>query len=344
MTDSATNSLSREKMQQILAAAGSAPAEDQTQPEATEYDWNQPHCFDNEQLQRIGNFAHRTTEILAEKLRSICTTSFAITAEAPVQSFADDLLRQITEGQQSIYYLAFGTKQAAAAKQQETKPAETSQFSGALSMPLETAARWAKQLLGDTESEAEPKSDINLSELEESLLLDFGETIIEAISEAADISAIQPLSGLTKNELPFESGQVEPLCRLTFNLAEATSEQEAKIGQFGIITPCYSLEPIAGSAGSTEADAMQSAAVDVSAAMQQNLQQIQVCLTARLASTTFTFEQLAGLQENDIVLLDKRTDEPIELVVEDRTLFLARPARSTGKYAVVITEMVSESA
>ncbi len=45
-----------------------------------------------------------------------------------------------------------------------------------------------------------------------------------------------------------------------------------------------------------------------------------------------------SLGVGDILLLDKKTDEPVELVVEDRVLFRGRPARSGGKYAVVITE------
>ena len=37
--------------------------------------------------------------------------------------------------------------------------------------------------------------------------------------------------------------------------------------------------------------------------------------------------------------IDKRIEEPVELIVNGRTVLRGRPAKSAGKYAVVITEL-----
>ncbi len=65
---------------------------------------------------------------------------------------------------------------------------------------------------------------------------------------------------------------------------------------------------------------------------------LSVSVTAQLASTVLTFEEIMGLGVDDILLLDKRTNEPVELIVKGRTVFRGRPAKSDGRYAVVITE------
>lgn len=47
-----------------------------------------------------------------------------------------------------------------------------------------------------------------------------------------------------------------------------------------------------------------------------------------------------NLQVNDMLLLDKSVDEPIELIVEGKAVFSGRPAKSGGKYAAVIGAML----
>jgi flagellar motor switch protein FliM len=63
-----------------------------------------------------------------------------------------------------------------------------------------------------------------------------------------------------------------------------------------------------------------------------------VLITGQLASTMLSFEEIMDLQVNDIVLLDKRIDQPVELIVDDRTIYYGYPAKSEGNYAVKITD------
>jgi flagellar motor switch protein FliM len=55
-----------------------------------------------------------------------------------------------------------------------------------------------------------------------------------------------------------------------------------------------------------------------------------------------TFEEIVNLQVDDILVLDKRIDQPAELIVDDRTYYYGCPAKSAGKYAVTITNMAAE--
>jgi flagellar motor switch protein FliM len=50
-----------------------------------------------------------------------------------------------------------------------------------------------------------------------------------------------------------------------------------------------------------------------------------------------------NLQADDILLLDKRVDQPAELIVDGRTVYYGYPAKSEGKYAVTITNKAEAS-
>ncbi len=78
---------------------------------------------------------------------------------------------------------------------------------------------------------------------------------------------------------------------------------------------------------------------DISKAIRSHLEEMPVSVTAKLASAQLTFEQIASLQTDDILLLDSKVEEPVELFVEGRRFFKGRPAKSAGKYAVAITEL-----
>ncbi len=68
-----------------------------------------------------------------------------------------------------------------------------------------------------------------------------------------------------------------------------------------------------------------------------------VYITAQLASTVFTLKEIMSLEVGDILLLDKKVNEPIELITSGKTALLGRPAKLAGKFAVVITEQVTET-
>jgi flagellar motor switch protein FliM len=67
-----------------------------------------------------------------------------------------------------------------------------------------------------------------------------------------------------------------------------------------------------------------------------------VFITGKLASAVLTFEEIMDLQPDDILLLDKKVDQPAELIVGDRTVYYGSPAKSAGKYAVAITNTAAK--
>jgi flagellar motor switch protein FliM len=75
--------------------------------------------------------------------------------------------------------------------------------------------------------------------------------------------------------------------------------------------------------------------------MLSHIEKIHVTVTANLAKTDFPFEDLMNLQAGDVLMLDKKIDQPIELLVKNKPVFRGTPASRDGKFAAVITEIVN---
>ncbi len=315
----AANNLSNEKIHQLLIAVGSGPLEDTTGIKATEYNWNQPHYFDRKQLNRLDEFTKKVARAMAVKFVDFCHSEFDVSVVSTTQHFAAELIDQAIESGQDDYYLAFGTDQ--------------SHPCGLISIPTQTAFIWATQLLGDPESEEDSGRD--LSQLEESLLLDLLSALIEEFSQK--IWDFQPVKNIVRRLFPLELEGTEELCKITFDVKKTDQE---KSSEAYILILCSELETAVGKAEQTVGVF---SADDISKAILGHMQQMPVCITAQLASIVLTLEEIMGLEVGDILLLDKKVNEPIELITSGRTALLGRPAKLAGKHALVITELFDDT-
>lgn len=317
MSSTPTDNLSRDGIQQLLATVGSTPTEDTSQIAATEYDWRQSHYFSSSQLSKLDDFTKKVAAAVAEKFTHLCHSDFNVTISSTTQHFAGELLDQILSSEQRDYYLAFGPDQE--------------HLCGLISIPPQTAVTWATELLGDSESERE--SSKVLSQLEESLLLDIGSAIVEVLSSSLyGYYDFQPDKTIIQGQLPIELQGAEEICKIALGVKKTDSENGSEAY---ILIPCSMLAPVVGKAAQADGEF---SAEDISKAMLSHVHEIPVSVIAQLASTVLTFEQIINLRPGDILLLDKRTDESVELIMDGRIFFHGRPAKSAGQYAVVITE------
>jgi flagellar motor switch protein FliM len=319
MNETVAAHLSRDQVRQLLAAVGSEPAEDTTKIEASAYDWHQPHYFSREQLGNLENFTREFEAAMADKFTQLCRQNFDVTVAAATQHYAGKLLGQLSGGEQQDYYLAYG-------------PAK-GQACGFIGIPEQAAITWVTQLLGDAESEKEPTE--TLSHLEESLLLDVGAAILGALCASLHSSQLFEVTGtIVRGEPPVELPDLEELCKITFAVQKTGSEKRCEAY---LVVSCSRLTPLMGG---TARLGHKPSAEHISKAIVGHLQEMPITITARFARALLTFEEVMSLRPCDILLLNKPLDEPIELIVEGRTLFHGRPAKSAGQYAVTISELI----
>ena len=314
MSNTAIRNLGREKIQQVLASVGSQKTDDSDKVEAVEYNWHQPNYFSSKQLEKLDSFTEKVAQNWARKFTQLYHNDFNVAVVSTTQHFADEFITG--NDAQGDYYLALG--------------AEDQTF-GLIGMPNQTAISWVTQLLGDTKS-AE-NSDRDLSQLEQSLLFDIASGVIGALSASYDHHDLHPVGEIVNGRMPVKLKSTEELCKITFSIKKADSENS--FDAYFLIF-CEKLRPVAGEKVQAGEDF---SAQDISKAMLGHLQDIPVSVTVRLVHTMFNFHEIMSLQVDDILLLDKNVNEPVELIVEGQTLFRGRSAKSDGKHAVMITEL-----
>ena len=316
MSTSVADNPNRQKIQQLLDAVGVESEEDtKCNIDAYDYNWSQCRYFSSSQLKELASFTEKVAQSCARKLTQFYHNDFSVSIVSTTLHYAGEFMgRGKTRGN---YFLAFGTN--------------PDHPSGLVGIPDQTAIVWATELLGDSKSADDSKR--HLSPLEESLLHDSASGIAEALSEPLDHCDFQAAAEIVKDQMPIEFKGHEELCKITFSVKKSDSKAASE-AYFLIL--CNELQP----AMEEDATAQVLSAEDTSNAMLNHIYEVPVLVKAQLDSTVFTFEEIMNLGVGDILLLDKKTDEPIELIVEDRILFRGWPAKSAGKYAVVITETV----
>ncbi len=311
---SEASSIVSEKIQQILASVGSQKQDDSDKAEAAEYNWHQPHYFGSNQLKRLDGFVEKVAKSCTQKFTQLYHSDFNVAIVSTTQHFASELFN--SDNEQSDYHLAFGNEE---------------QVFGLVGIPGQTAIIWATQLLGDSKSAED--SDGDLSPLEQSLLFDIASGIIKALSDSYDGYDLRPLSEIVRGQMPIELDGTEEICKITFSVKKPDSENSSE-AYFLIF--CDKLQTIVGQKAQTGKVFSDQ---DISKAMHNHLQDTPVSVTVQLARVMFNFQEIMSLEVDDILLLDKRVNEPAELIVEGKAIFRGQPAKSESKHAVVITEL-----
>ncbi len=320
MSGKTVNNPAWEKINQLRKAARAGSKQDESPPEGTEYNWHEPHYFSRTQFLRLNDFVKRATVALTDKFSGFCGSEFDVAADFVTQHFAGEFVKSASDGTSRDYYLPFGSN--------------LEHPCGLIGLPEETAIVWARQLLGDAESDN--RSDKTLSQLEESLLLDLTSALIEGFSRSGAGAELHPAGIIVKGLWPLEVTGTEELCKISVNVRKAGSQDASKA--YFLMT-CEALKAAIGLDAQTS---VQFSANDISRAILNHLQTMPVTVTARLASTTLTFGEVMNLRVDDVLLLDKKVDEPAELVVDGRTVYCGWPTKSAGKYALTIVPGTTE--
>ncbi len=312
------DNLSREKIHRLLAAIGSRTPDDNRPIEATEYDWHQPHCFTSDQLKKLTEFAGKAAATIARKIGVLCQSNFEVKITSISQHFAGNFLGQANTAQSQApdnYYLPIVTSKE--------------QSCGFLSIPPQTANVWATQLLG--EAAAKENTDMSLSKLEESLLLDMAILVVQSLSESDPNCTVRPRANALTNRMPLELKGTEEFCKISFAVRKDASQNSSDAH---ILILCETLTPVVGETTAGELIPPK----DLPKVMLSHIEKMPVAVTARLATAAVTVEQMIGLAADDLLLLDKKITEPIELIVEGRTLCHGRCGKTEGSYAFVVNE------
>ena len=317
MINGVDNKLTKERIQQLIAAVGSKPPEEEGNTDTEEYNWYEPHYFNNEHLAKFAGLTEKMAINIREKFVDLSRSEFDVSIISTTQHYASELSEKTLNEEEKEYFVIYG--------------ADKEHLFGLFGMPEKTALTWARQLLGD--SEVTEDSEKKFSKLEESLLLDLSSVLIKIFSELfLDNKDVCLERNLVKQKWPLENQSTEELCKICFNVKKHDSEN-ASIAYF--VIPCNKLDSVLG-VNTLNTDNTNTG--DIHRNILDHLGLTQVQVTTQLACANLSFEDVMNLQVDDIVVLEKRVDEPIELKVGNRTVCYGWPGKCSGEYVLKVVD------
>lgn len=311
MTEKPRNQLTLDKIRQLMNCVA-VPAGETAEPvQASNYDWTVPHCFNSTVPEKLNEFAGIIASALMSRFDRFLQSSFEVSVSQITQHYAEKYINSIIEAQSKDYYLIL--------------KAEKDLSCGLVIVPNATAAYWLKILLGESEP-----TQKEISQLEQFLLGDLISQLAEAFISTNRLLNLTAAKTLLNENFSLDIAGSEELCKLTFDIVQKGNEQRC---QMHIVLPCSKLQPIVA----TVSNKKKLTPEQVKNMILEHAKQLPVEITARFAETELKFEQILALQKGDVLMLDKKITEPVELIVEGKTRYLAHTAKCGGKLAVKIT-------
>jgi len=300
-------------VEQLFKAARSRPVR-ASQSEAADFPFDRPNRFTRGQLARLDEFARQMADCAGQKARQMLHTTVDFLPAAWVQHYAGSL-RQAS-GENLHHVVAISVEGGGAV--------------GMIGLSAATATQWLARLLGgcgpteDDESEARA-----LSDLERDLLLDIAAGFVEALRTAAGSfggSAFQAARKLGAWPEGLDSEDTAEYCLL--DLAAKESGQ----GGLAILLTGQTAALLAGEPAPRVSRAAGNAA------MRGHVEQMPVEARAML-SASLSVREVMALAPGDVVVLNQRIDEPVDLEVDGQLVFRGHPARQGGQLALQFAEL-----
>ncbi|MFA5424032.1 MAG: FliM/FliN family flagellar motor switch protein [Phycisphaerae bacterium] len=310
MTEKPRNQITLDKIRQLMNYIG-VPKDPAEKIEATDYDWTVPHCFNSAELEKLNEFAGIIAPALTSRFDKFLQSSFEVSVSQITQHYAEKYISSIIEAQNKDYYLIL--------------KGEKDSSCGLVIVPNDTAAYWLKILLGESET-----TQKEISQLENFLLGDLISQLADAVIISDRRLNLTAAKTLLSENFSLDIAGSEELCKITFDIMQNGSDQHC---QMHIVLPCSKLQPIVTAISNKKKLTPE----QVKNMILEHAKQLPVGITARFAEAELKFEQILTLQKGDVLMLDKKITEPVELIVEGRTRYLAHTAKCDGRLAVRIT-------
>ena len=325
--------LSQNEIDELLAALSTGEVdvseieEEKKKKKVRKYDFSRPDKFAKDQL--------RTLEIIHENFSRL------------LNNFLSGYLRTYIEvdviSVQSLIYTEFSNS--------ISNPAilgivDFAPFSGQviIDVSADIANAMIERVLGGTgKSVSASKENRSLTEIEMTLLRNVLIKFINLLKEPwGNIVELRPKLENIETNAQFAQivSPAESVALITFNLHIGENE-----GMVNICIPHYVIEPILPSLSSrlwfATSNKREMTEVERDA-LETGISRSKINMTAVVGASTITVSELMNLQKGDIILLNKRVEDALDVFVEDKVKFRAKPGIKKKNVAIMVTEVVEE--
>ena len=203
---------------------------------------------------------------------------------------------------------------------------------GYLNIQIEAAIVLIAQLLRDPEASVGMNG--TLSSVEESILQDASTIITDtmvAVLQENGQTALKRADRIVSGEWPLEARHLQDLCGFSFEIAFPQKTVEITIMAVGeILDAALGIVPRVQKPLSP---------AELSKKISRQLHEAPVTVTAQLCISSIRVEDLVTLEVGDVLVIDKKTTEPIETLLNGRLCFHAWPAICEGRLSLVVANV-----
>lgn len=297
------------KMRSLVEPEGPAP-------DAATVDWRVPRRLNADAVELLMLLAAKLAAAIEKTLQSVSGQAFEVTAEGVQERYADALFGQIMQDKPKVYYLPLTQAKAHA---------------GFLSLPFETAAMLVGCMLRDPD--AQIGKDGQISSLAESILTDAATALAETVTagfKEYGVAALEKTDQLVYIDWPVRFHDLEDMCEFRF---KAVSGKTTLTLTLSVLDELIAdIARIKGPFGKPEEKKANSDRIA------KRMHDAPMRVTALLSASLMTLNDILTLEEGDVVILDRKTSEPVEVLINGQTCFAAWPAAHTGRRALLVAD------
>ncbi|NLW84150.1 MAG: FliM/FliN family flagellar motor switch protein [Phycisphaerae bacterium] len=286
-------------------------------PEVETVDWRIPHRFSQESAISLKSLAAKLAGHLEKCLDNLSGQPFEMTVEGIHERYAEQLYLHVSQQQPPMYYLPL------------TQAGKG--HIGFIRLPFETAAILVGCMLRDPD--AEIGKDGQMSSLAESILTDAAAGLADAVAKGFDeygVGTIDKAERLVYLDWPVRFRDLEDLCEFEF---KAVCEQVTLNVTLTVMDEVIAeIAQLKGPFGRAEEKNEQSDRIV------KRMHDAPMAVAALLSSGLMALNTMLTLETGDVVILDRKITEPIDVLVNGQPCLRAWPAAHDGRCAMLIAD------
>lgn len=296
------------RMRSLVPAEGPQPA-------CSDIVWTEPHHYSDDQKEQLAAIGEKLAACLQKTFQYYCDENFAVRHDGISEHLAAMLAADIKPSRKNWYFLPL--------------TATDKSHAGFAELSFESSCTLVGQMLRDPEAQIGQSGE--LSALEESILLDIVQSLTDAVIDEAAMYQVRLLRAdqLVMGDWPVRFRDLEDMTRFSFSAqCGKASLSIAYCFRDEMFDPAVGIQPVVYTA-----DELSKFPERVIARMQDAAMEV----SARLSSAMMTLNDMITLEKGDVIVLNRKTDTPIDVLVNGQMCFRAWPAQHAGRTAVQMT-------
>jgi flagellar motor switch protein FliM len=303
------------KLFDLMSRMRSLVPEEGPQPDCSDVVWTEPHHYSSDQKEQLAMIGEKLAVCLQKTLQYYCDENFIVQHDGISEHFAAFLAAEIKPSKKNWYFLSL--------------TATDKSHAGFVEMSFESACLLIGQMLRDPEAQIGQSGE--LSALEESILLDIVQSLTDAVIDESAMYRVRMLCAdhLLMGDWPVRFRDLEDMTRFSFS-AECGKVKFSLAYCFRdeMFDPTVGIQPLVYTA-----EEMKKCPERVIECLREAAMNVR----AQLSSATMSFNDMLTLEKGDVIVLGRKTDTPIDVLVNGQMCFRAWPVQHAGRAAIQMT-------